>query len=44
MKTLAAVALGQIGDRSDFPVLSRISEDVNYRAYYDALGEVLSIL
>jgi HEAT repeat protein len=43
-RALAAVALGQIGDRSDLPVLSRLSRDVNYRAYYDAMGEVLSIL
>jgi HEAT repeat protein len=43
-RALACVALGQIGDRSEVPVLSRISTDVNYRAYYDALGEVLSIL
>jgi HEAT repeat protein len=43
-RALAAVALGQIGDRDGAPVLSRISTDVNYRAYYDAIGEVLTIL
>ena len=43
-RALAAVALAQIGDRSDVPVLARLSKDVNYRAYYNALGEVLTIL
>jgi HEAT repeat protein len=43
-RALACVALGQIGDRSRVPVLARISQDVNYRAYYDAIGEVLTIL
>ena len=43
-RALACVALGQIGDRSDVPVLSRLSTDVNYRAYFDAIGEVLTIL
>ncbi len=43
-RSLAAVALGQIGDKTDIPVLSRLSEDVNYRAFYDAIGEVLTIL
>ena len=43
-RALAAVALGQIGDKTDVPVLSRLSEDVNYRAYYDAIGEVLTII
>lgn len=43
-RSLAAVALGQIGDKTDIPVLARLSEDVNYRAYYDAIGEVLTIL
>jgi HEAT repeat protein len=43
-RALAAVALGQIGDRRDLAVLARLSTDVNYRAYFDALGEVLTIL
>ena len=43
-RALAAVALGQIGDRNDVPVLSRVSMDVNYRAFYDAIGELLTII
>lgn len=43
-RALAAVALGQIGDKNDVSVLSRVSRDVNYRAYYDAIGELLTIL
>ena len=43
-RALAAVALGQMGDTHDFPVLSRLSKDVNYRAYFNAIGEVLTIL
>ena len=43
-RALAAVALGQIGDKTDVPVMSRISKDVNYRAYYDAIGELLTII
>jgi HEAT repeat protein len=44
LRALSCVALGQIGSRSDLPVLARLSKDVDYRAYYDALTEVLSIL
>ena len=43
-RALAAVALGQMGDVHDVPVLSRLSKDVNYRAYFNAIGEVLTIL
>jgi HEAT repeat protein len=43
-RALACVALGQIGDKNDIAVLSRLSKDVNYRAYYDAIGEVLTII
>ena len=43
-RALIAVALGQIADRSDVRVLSRISRDVNYRATVPALDEILSIL
>jgi len=43
-RALAAVALGQIGDKSDIPVLSRASKDVNYRAYVEAIGELLTII
>jgi HEAT repeat protein len=43
-RALAAVALGQIGDVNDIPVLNRVSRDVNYRAYYDAIGELLTII
>jgi len=43
-RALAAVALGQMGDTHDYPVLSRLSKDVNYRAYFNAIGEVLTIL
>ncbi len=43
-RALAAVALGQIGDRRSVPVLALLSEDVNYRAYFGAMGEVLTIL
>jgi HEAT repeat protein len=43
-RALACVGLGQIGDRSDISVLSRLSKDVNYRSYYDAIGEVLTII
>jgi HEAT repeat protein len=43
-RALAAVALGQIGDKTDVPVMSRVSKDVNYRAYYDAIGELLTII
>ncbi len=43
-RALAVVALGQIGDRSDVPVLSRISTDVNYRDQPSYEVELLSIL
>ncbi|MHC4821420.1 MAG: HEAT repeat domain-containing protein, partial [Planctomycetota bacterium] len=43
-RALAAVALGQVGDKTDLPVLSRVSRDINYRAYYDAIGELLTII
>jgi HEAT repeat protein len=43
-RALACVALGQIGDKTEISVLSRLSKDVNYRAYYDAIGEVLTII
>ncbi|MHC4924715.1 MAG: HEAT repeat domain-containing protein, partial [Planctomycetota bacterium] len=43
-RALATVALGQIGDRRLHPVLARFSEDINYRAHYDAMAEILSIL
>jgi HEAT repeat protein len=43
-RALACVALGQIGDKNDIAVLSRVSRDVNYRAYFDAIGELLTIL
>lgn len=43
-RALAAVALGRMGERADVPVLSRISRDVNYRAWFEAVGEVLTIL
>jgi len=43
-RALACAALGQVGDRGDVPVLSRMSRDVNYRAYFDAIGELLTIL
>jgi HEAT repeat protein len=43
-RALATVALGQIGDRADLPVLSRVAEDVNYRAHVPALAELLTIL
>ncbi|HEU4395386.1 MAG TPA: HEAT repeat domain-containing protein, partial [Planctomycetota bacterium] len=43
-RALAAVARGQMGDTHDVPVLSRLSKDVNYRAYFNAIGEVLTIL
>lgn len=43
-RALAAVALGNLGDRNDVPVLSRLSEDVNYRATINSVQEVLSIL
>jgi HEAT repeat protein len=43
-RALACTALGQIGDKTDVSVLSRLSKDVNYRAYYDAIGEVLTII
>jgi HEAT repeat protein len=43
-RALACTALGQIGDKTDVSVLSRLSKDINYRAYYDAIGEVLTII
>lgn len=43
-RALAAVSLGQMGDKHDIPVLTRVSRDVNYRAYYDAIGELLTII
>ena len=43
-RALATVALGQIGDRRDVPVLSRVSNDFNYRSFVPALRELLSIL
>jgi HEAT repeat protein len=43
-RALSAVSLAQIGDKDDVPVLARLSRDVNYRAYYEAIGEVLTIL
>jgi HEAT repeat protein len=43
-RALATVALGQIGDRRDQPVLARVSTDINYRAHVPALTELLTIL
>jgi HEAT repeat protein len=43
-RALSVVALGQMGDRSDLPVLVRVSRDVNYRANFDAIAELLTIL
>jgi HEAT repeat protein len=43
-RALATVALGQIGDRRDVPVLARVSTDFNYRAHVPALTELLTIL
>ena len=43
-RALATVALGQIGDRRDAPVLSRLSTDINYRVHVLALTELLTIL
>jgi HEAT repeat protein len=43
-RALVAVALGQIADRRDIRVLSRLSKDVNYRASVNAMDEVLTIL
>jgi HEAT repeat protein len=42
-RAMAVVALGQIGDRRDVPLLSRLSQDVNYRAQVPAITELLSI-
>ena len=43
-RALAIVALGQIGDRADVPVLARAATDVNYRNRVPALTELLTIL
>lgn len=43
-RALATVALGQLGDRSELPVLSTVAEDLNYRAHVRALAELLTIL
>jgi HEAT repeat protein len=43
-RALAAVALGLLGDRNALPVLSRLSDNVNYRASINAMDEVLTIL
>jgi hypothetical protein len=43
-RALVAVALGQIADRNEIRVLSRISKDVNYRASVPSLEEILTIL
>ena len=43
-RALVAVSLGQLADRREFRVLSRISKDINYRASVSALDEVLTIL
>jgi HEAT repeat protein len=43
VRSMAVVALGQIGARSDVRVLARISRDVNYHALVPALEEALSI-
>ncbi len=45
-RAFATVALGQIGDRRDVPVLARVSRGINFRASraVSALNELLSIL
>lgn len=43
-RALATVALGQIGDRRDLPVLTRVATDINYRAHVPSLAELLTIL
>jgi len=43
-RALVAVALGQLADRRDFRVLSRLSRDINYRANVPSLDEILTIL
>jgi len=39
----AVVALGIVGEEEPLPVLSRVSEGINYRALVEALNEILSI-
>jgi len=45
-RAFATVALGQIGDRRDLPVLARVGRDINFRVSgaVPALTELLSIL
>lgn len=43
-RALVSVALGQIADSHEIRILSRISRDVNYRASFEALDEILTIL
>jgi len=43
-RALVAVALGQLSDRRDLRVLSRLSRDINYRASVPSLDEILTIL
>jgi len=45
-RAFATVALGQIGDRRDVPVLARVSRDINFRVTgaVPSLTELLSIL
>lgn len=43
-RALATVALGQIGDRAEVPVLSKVSTDINYRDQPSYEVELLTIL
>ena len=43
-RALACAGLGIVGDINWMPSLSRISQDINFRATGDAFREVLSIL
>ena len=43
-RAFAAVALGIIGEKSDLPWNSPISENYNYRAKVKAISEVMDIL
>jgi hypothetical protein len=44
IRALACAGLGVVGDMEELPSLSRLAEDVNYRAYTDVMLEALSIL
>jgi HEAT repeat protein len=44
LRALAFVALGQLADRREIPLLFRLRRDVNYRASCNAIDEMLCIL